>query len=384
MPTFTRIALQNLHEPQFSTSSNLKHQTSEFVDVTDVETQQPNPTSLSRGRVYIPALYTTPEPTPVSGSSVDSLTPSPYVFNRKGRGGKGSSRVDDDRKTKAGENGDNGETRVEQGVYDDFSADVDGVLDEDFWDPGCETLSAGSSSGRFNGFRREVENFSAASNQGEFFDADEELFSDSSDSNAPSCAQSIECVLRTTRVSLLEEIGKRKISEEALDQMYNQWQRIFDVISRAGLTLSSPPNGRNSMQIDLNSIEQFIQEVIVAKYVNEAIENGQARAEAESDAYKIIQSKDREISRLKDRLQYYEAVNHEMSQRNQEVMEIARKERQRKKSRQQRWLWGCIGLSIAAGATVIATYSCKGQCQLSFQTWTNSADTSSVISSDSA
>ncbi|CAL5330395.1 unnamed protein product [Camellia sinensis] len=37
--------------------------------------------------------------------------------------------------------------------------------------------------------------------------------------------------------------------------------------------------------------------------------------------------------------QEYEAVNREMSQRNQEVMEVARRQRQRRKTQRQRWLW---------------------------------------------
>ncbi|CAL5389427.1 unnamed protein product [Camellia sinensis] len=48
----------------------------------------------------------------------------------------------------------------------------------------------------------------------------------------------------------------------------------------------------------------------------------------------------------------YEAVNREMSQRNQEVMEVAQRQRQRRKTQRQRWLWGCVGLSVAIGTSV--------------------------------
>jgi len=178
--------------------------------------------------------------------------------------------------------------------------------------------------------------------------------------------------MRSTRLSLLDEIEKRKAVEESLALMQSQWQNVSNLLSsQAGLTFPTLQNVNNSMQfeIDDDSIEQFCQEVVVARFVAEAIGKGQARAEAELAAEAIIESKHKEISRLQDRLKYYEAVNHEMCQRNQEVVEIARRQRQRKKV-QRRWLWGCIGLSITIGASVIA-YTCLPPTSKSHTTLTS-------------
>lgn len=102
--------------------------------------------------------------------------------------------------------------------------------------------------------------------------------------------------------------------------MQCQWQSISNVLSQAGLTLPSPSDVIGGMQPDNLSIEQLSQEVIVTRFVAEAIAKGQARVEAELAAEAILESKNQEISRLRDRLRYYEAVNHEMSQRNQEIV----------------------------------------------------------------
>lgn len=144
--------------------------------------------------------------------------------------------------------------------------------------------------------------------------------SDGSISNARYYGKSIESEMRSTRLALLEEIEKRKTAEDALGLMYNEWRRVGNLLSaQTGLRFPSPPNA-SSMKLEIDSIEQFSQEVFVARFVSEAIGKGLARAEAESAAEEIIKIKDQEISRLRDRLQYYEAVNREMCQRNQEVI----------------------------------------------------------------
>ncbi|KAM7474419.1 hypothetical protein LguiB_021662 [Lonicera macranthoides] len=388
MPTFTTIALETLLEPRltdsYKNSKNSNQHTPKFPHVNDQKNRNPNPPTSKH--IYIsPALYTTPEPTPVASSSVESLSPSPYVFNRKGRGGKGlRHRIDaiesekkkkrSDGKLNGGQIENVGGLGGEIKVYDEFlgaevvrDRDEEAVLDEDLLDTRFETSSV------------------VTFNQGEFFDADEEFFSDGSVSIVPSSAQSIESVLCATRLSLFEEIKKRKSSEEALDLMYNQWQRVADVLSKAGVK-PTPSNASSSIQLDVNSIEQFVEEIVMARFVAEAIGKGQARAEAEIAAEEIVKSKDHEISRLRDRLQYYEAVNHGMSQRNQEVMELARRQRHRKKGLQQRWLWGFIGLSITIGASVIA-YSClpqTGEHHIILQASTDSTDASCICSSESA
>lgn len=76
----------------------------------------------------------------------------------------------------------------------------------------------------------------------------------------------------------------------------------------AGLTFPGPPSASGSLQFD-NMIDLFSQEVLVSRFVAEAVGRGQASAEAEEAAVSIIESKNQEISRLHDRLQYYETVN---------------------------------------------------------------------------
>lgn len=60
------------------------------------------------------------------------------------------------------------------------------------------------------------------------------------------------------------------------------------------------------------------QRLMVARYVAGAVATGAVRAEAEAELQTVLAEKSKEIARLKDKLQYYEVVNHEMSQRNQE------------------------------------------------------------------
>ncbi|THF99694.1 hypothetical protein TEA_001096 [Camellia sinensis var. sinensis] len=387
------------------------------VDDEDEEEKKNKKRTQTPNHIYIsPALYTTPAPAPIPDSSFP-LSPSPYVVNHKRRGGDAVARraggFDEtpqlksppDGETDSNSNGDvvvvveevvdDGVFGMETGGEDRDGGSVVAVVD-DFFDPRCESVSVGSSAG-VDDFGKQVGCPSFVSNQGEFFDASEVLgfaqltvryplnieqdevcrysfqksrwnkmrfavtvfrnqddFStDGSTSNFSSYGPRIESELRATRLSLLEEIEKRKAAEYAVGQMYTQWQRLGNLLSQVGLTFPTAPNA-TSMQFEIDSLEQLCQELLVTRFVAEAIGRGQARAEAEIAAEVIIESKDQEISRLRDRLQYYEAVNREMSQRNQEVMEVARRQRQRRKTQRRRWLWGCVGLSVAIGTSVIA------------------------------
>ncbi|GER52303.1 maximins 3/H3 type 1 [Striga asiatica] len=66
-----------------------------------------------------------------------------------------------------------------------------------------------------------------------------------------------------------------------------------------------------------------------------------------------IKLKNFEVARLWDRLCYYKAVNQEMSQRNQEVVEETRRLRQIRK-RRQKWIWGSIATAVTLGSAVFA------------------------------
>jgi hypothetical protein len=62
------------------------------------------------------------------------------------------------------------------------------------------------------------------------------------------------------------------------------------------------------------------QQITVSQLVAAAISQDFARAEVESEMETVIAAKNFEIARLSDRVQYYEAANREMSQRNQEAI----------------------------------------------------------------
>lgn len=352
MPTYTAIAFENLLEPRVRESYGKHQQLNERNDeekavVEDIE-PPPAPATATANHIYIsPALYITPEPAPIPETSSGSLSPSPYIVNHKRRGGGeafAKRKLDGLEEVEQVNEKNDLDLNLEEEVVEENLFEAD----EGFLDPRCDTLSVGSVN--------EVKGLdcrSYVSGQGEFFDADEDFSLEGSSLNGSTYGPNIELELRATRLKLLEEIERRKTAEDALNMMRCQWQNISTVLSQAGLTLPSPSDVIGGMQLDNASIEQLYQEVVVTRFVAEAIGKGQARAEAELAAESILETKNQEISRLRDRLRYYEAVNHEMSQRNQEIIEVARKQRQRKRT-QKKWLWSCIGFSAAIGVSVVA------------------------------
>ncbi|XP_059648347.1 uncharacterized protein LOC132294488 [Cornus florida] len=397
MPTFTTIAWETLIEPRvrdsYKDSLNSKQQItkSDYRDDGDDEKDEEEKKTKGPNHIYIsPALYVTPEPTPVPDSSSGSLSPSPYVVRRKrhgGGGGEATERRVDGFEVQQKQKQQVDESNSGCGCVDDVSNEepcirlgqqevdhdnfLDGeIVEDDFFDPRCDSASVASSV-ELNDCGKQVGNISGLSSHGDFYDADEDFLSDESISNVSSYGPSIESQLLATRLSLLDEIERREAAQDALGQMHSQWQRVGNALSEVGLTFPAPLT-TSDVQLEINSIEQVSQELVVARFVAEAIARGQARAEAELTAEAILESKDQEMSRLRDKLQYYEAVNHEMSQRNQEIVEVARRQRKRKNS-QRRWVWSCIGLSVTIGASLLA-YSYLPQ---------TSKDHSSLTSSDS-
>nr|GEX01009.1 uncharacterized protein [Tanacetum cinerariifolium] len=367
MPTFTTIALENLleHRKPDSNSSTFKHPLPSLTKPTNDLTQNEQDFTKSRNplnHVFIsPSLYTTPEPTPILDySSSGSVSSSPYVFNRKGRGGGGVGSVNRKIDGFQVENRDGNENDLVVGGGQNENCHDEEEVDE-FVDPRCDSLSVASSS-EFNDPGRLL-GFENVTHVGEFYDAIEDFSSDGSMLSLASCSRNIESELHTTRLSLFEEIEKRKTAEDDLAAMSTHWQRVGNILlSQTGFPLLAPSNDGSRMRIDINAIKQFSEEVIVARFVSEATGKAEAQAEAELAADVIIGSKDKEISRLKDRLQYYEAMIHEMSQKNLESMEVARRQRDRKRGL-RKWLWSCIGMSIVIGASVVA-YSYAPQHQL--------------------
>ncbi|XP_010245403.1 PREDICTED: uncharacterized protein LOC104588954 [Nelumbo nucifera] len=410
MPTFPAIALERLLEPSprdppRTTSLSLKQDNCNNKNgnsnadrtINGSDAKKPPPR-----HIYItPALYTTPEPAPIPVSSSASISPSPYVVNRKrrdlrvpdavsrldgfeirqkpkeegdsgGLGGGGKSSLvkpvgevsindplveieeeGEEMKQEGCESLTNVEIAAGVQVLDEGSAAVSNDACDDFFDP-RDSMSVASCS-ETEDVQQLAGRHTPVANQSVFYDADEEFFSDGSISNAsPYLCRNIEAELCDARVNLFEEIERRKKAEDALSQMRNQWLRIRKHLSQAGLSVPVNLDAENNMQLEVDVAEQLCQEVVIARYVSEAVGRGQARAETEAIAEALIKSKNQEISRLQDRLQYYETVNHEMSQRNQE--EIARRKQYRRKM-QRRWIWSCVGMSIILGTSMLA-YKC--------------------------
>jgi hypothetical protein len=123
------------------------------------------------------------------------------------------------------------------------------------------------------------------------------------------------------RLNVLMEIEKRKQAEEALNNMRSQWQRLRQQLSAVGLTLPADSTVvAEGGQLDCDPPEELCQQVHVARFVSESIGRGVARAEMEMEMEAEIESKNFEIARLCDRLHFYEVVNREMYQRNQDAL----------------------------------------------------------------
>ncbi|KAK3158849.1 hypothetical protein QOZ80_2AG0142420 [Eleusine coracana subsp. coracana] len=183
----------------------------------------------------------------------------------------------------------------------------------------------------------------------EFYDAFEEISSDGG-------TRSSRCVdddLREMRLSLLMEIERRKQAEEALESWQNEWKKLSHHLSLISLSLPSSSIAENTSDSSMEPGAELCQQITVSQLVSAAIASGFARAEVESDMETIIAAKNFEIARLSDRVQYYEAANREMSQRNQEAIEMSRQQRKNRKKK-QKWFWGSVGLAVTLGAAAIA------------------------------
>lgn len=141
----------------------------------------------------------------------------------------------------------------------------------------------------------------------------------SSESLPQSGPHDIEAELREIRLSLLTEIEKRKQAEEALNKMQSKWRRIGQEFGDVGLSLPVDPLVVTEDEL-VNPAEELRQQMGIARFVSLSMGRGIAKAELETEMEAQIESKNFEIARLLDRLHYYEAVNREMSQRNQEAV----------------------------------------------------------------
>ncbi|GAB2279523.1 hypothetical protein Dimus_014163 [Dionaea muscipula] len=187
--------------------------------------------------------------------------------------------------------------------------------------------------------------------RGEFFDAWEELSSDCGQQSQHSI-DDFETELRDMRLSLLTEIEKRKQAEEALNNMQNQWQMLRQKMSDIGLVLPPDTLPKDGKQ-DADPAEEICRQIYLGRFMSESIGMEVAKAEAEAELEAHLETKNFEIARLNDRLHYYETMNREMSQRNQEAIERARHDRRKRKRRVQ-WICGSVGIAITLGSVVLA------------------------------
>nr|GMC96966.1 uncharacterized protein LOC109177609 [Ipomoea batatas] len=357
-----------------------------------------------------PALYATPQSTPLPDSP-SSYPPSPYIINHKRRGprllkcmshdnvavhqcatdGKEVETAIDAEKHAVTAHGDDGLVPKEDNSVKDYnlsvtadkpgkedpksdtSAEKNSVLNLDcssasengirtsmafdlqrnsevgnFLDPQDSMSIKSNADSKNNGGL--VHSFSSSLHIAEFYDAFEEI---SSDNEQQPVTRDVEAELSEIKFSLLEEIEKQKQAEEALNHMRMQWQRIREQLLPIGLTLPAVPV---TVEVDRHlddAVKNMIEQLYVVRFVSNSIGRGMAKAEAEEEMEGQIELKNFEIARLWDKLHYYEAVNREMSQRNQEAVDTARRLRQRRK-RMVRWIWGSVAASLTIGSAVLA------------------------------
>lgn len=374
MPTFTAIALDSLLE-RGSRNPNPK-------PPSGPGRLYPPPVSNSEKKILpswphhavSPTLYATPDVTPLPDSP-SSFPPSPYIINHKRRGprllkslSQDSVIVDESQITdldlKVGATNANSKVDGESNGknFEDVADSENGVVGKE--ETGKSVTLEAQRGIELDEFLDFKESMCMASNSeidersgklstigGEFYDALDEISSDSGRSSF----QNFEDELREMRLNLLIEIEKRKQAEEAVENLQTQWQSLSHHLSRVGLALPALPavTQQSSEHANLDPVEDLCQQVVIARAVASSIGRACSRAEVEMEMEPQIESKNFEIARLWDRLQYYEAANREMSQRNQEAVEMARQQRHLRK-RRQKWIWSSIGLAVTLGAAAIA------------------------------
>lgn len=211
--------------------------------------------------------------------------------------------------------------------------------------------------------RLEDSHSSALSTSDEFFDApelplDDSMSEDESSHSSTNVKGSRSKSSETMAQKLQEEVARRIRAEEALVSMQLKWNEMARKFSSIGLTLSlgSCEDGASENgQGEIDPLELLSQKILVARLVGGAVASAAVRAAIEEESESTVTIKNREIARLRDKLQYYELINHEMSQRNQEVMEIAQRRRRRRQKRQKVVL-GCIGAALCVGSMGLLSY----------------------------
>lgn len=200
----------------------------------------------------------------------------------------------------------------------------------------------------------------------------------STDSGTPSSVNKIEAELR---LSLVMESEKRRQAEETLEQMQVQWRRLREQLAHVGLFVPLDPTRTEYV---MNIADELRCQLEVTRFVSDSLDIELAKAEVEMEMASELEAKKIEIKQLSNRLHYYETVNREMSQRNQEsigstkikrmvtifariyfvfifsmlkvwlIAEGGRRDGKKKRKRRQRWIWGSIAATMTLGGAVLA------------------------------
>lgn len=118
---------------------------------------------------------------------------------------------------------------------------------------------------------------------------------------------------------LQEEITRRIHAEETSALLEKRLKEMAKQCSAILFSRGLEPSSCSEFIPEVHLFEELSQEVIVARLVGGAVARAAMRAEKEEEMDTMVASKNREISRLWDKVQYLELVNREMFQRNQEI-----------------------------------------------------------------
>lgn len=112
-----------------------------------------------------------------------------------------------------------------------------------------------------------------------------------------------------------QEIKRRMAAEDAMALLQLQCTEMaFHLTSVDEESHDLNDSGQNDWDSGSHA-----QKLVIAQVVAYSVARGAARAEVNEEMENVVTEKNREIARLQDKLHYYELVNHEMSQCNQEA-----------------------------------------------------------------
>ncbi|EFJ16049.1 hypothetical protein SELMODRAFT_422224 [Selaginella moellendorffii] len=152
----------------------------------------------------------------------------------------------------------------------------------------------------------------------------------------------------------MEELERYKKAEETLEIVL---QKLAD----GGLAVPPTLLERNGGALEVEDLD-IVGQLQIKKMVEAAVARGAAKAECEEQLQAELESKNteietknREVTRLRDKVRYNELLNREISQRNQEAIEMARSKRRARK-RMIRWAVGSASAAIVGGIGVALVY----------------------------